>query len=150
MSSLEQTLAAARQALTDSESALEDTAESITELEQSVSKLRKEEETADEPLRTADTALRSLKAEISGLERLLRKSEKSTAPPVMDALSPQPGFERALAAALGDDLNAPTDPSAPAYWGGASTGTDPSLPAGVTPFATCTPCAAYAGGRLRL
>lgn len=148
VSSLEQTLAAARQALTDSESALEDTAESITELEQSVSKLRKEEETADEPLRTADTALRSLKAEISGLERLLRKSEKSTAPPVMDALSPQPGFERALAAALGDDLNAPTDPSAPAYWGGASTGTDPSLPAGVTPLNTVCKAPGELGRRL--
>ena len=134
VTSLEANLETTRQSLVDAENALEDTAESITELEQSVSQLRKQEETVNEPLRAADTALRSLKAEISGLERLLRKSEKSSAPPVMDSLSPQPGFERALAAALGDDLNAPTDPSAPAYWGGANAGTDPELPSGVTPL----------------
>ena len=133
---LQRQLDQARTELSDSEASLEDTANSITELEQAVQSLRKEEETADEPLRAADTALRSLKAEISGLERLVRKSEKSTAPPVMDALSPEPGYERALAAALGDDLNAPSDPSAPTYWGGAEPGDDPGFPAGVTPLNT--------------
>tara|TARA_Y100000052_G_scaffold27588_1_gene36967 strand:+ start:22948 stop:26412 length:3465 start_codon:yes stop_codon:yes gene_type:complete len=148
VAALEQKLTHARQALSESESSLEDTAASITELEQTVQTVRKEEDEADEPHRTADTAHRSLTAEISGLERLLRKSEKSSAPPVMDALSPQPGFERALAAALGDDLNAPTDPSAPAYWGGAATGTDPSFPAGVTPLNTVCEAPGELGRRL--
>ena len=133
---LEATLEQAREQLTDCEAHLEDTASSIGELEQTVQALRTGEENADEPLKAADTALRTLQAEISGLERLLRKAETSKAPPIMDALSPEPGFERALAAALGDDLNSPTDPGAPAYWAGVNRGADPDLPAGVTPLNT--------------
>ena len=46
------------------------------------------------------------------------------------------GFEKALGAALGDDLDAPVDPSAPMRWTLASSdGSDPALPAGVEPLA---------------
>ncbi len=134
VSALEAGLEIARAHLADAESALEDMAASISEAEQLSLALRREEETVGEPVKEADTALRSIKAEIAGLERLLRKAESSSAPPIMDALSPQAGYERALAAALGDDLNAPTDPNAPSYWAGADQGSDPSLPAGVTPL----------------
>tara|TARA_X000000950_G_scaffold77706_1_gene97610 strand:- start:1330 stop:4794 length:3465 start_codon:yes stop_codon:yes gene_type:complete len=136
ISELEARLEAAKQTLVDCEAALEDASSSITEAEQRSQALRREEETVGEPVKEADTALRSLKAEISGLERLLRKADTSSAPPIMDSLSPKAGFERALAAALGDDLNAPTDPNAPTYWSGADTGSDPSLPDGVTPLNT--------------
>ncbi len=124
----------ARSALSAAETRLEDNAGAISDAEAIVQTNRKAEEDAQAPLNQADSLLRSLKAEIAGLERLLRRVEKSSSPPVLDFLSPQPGYERALAAALGDDLNAPTDPNAPIYWGGASLGTDPSLPAGCTPL----------------
>lgn len=136
ISELETRLQSARYILTETEAALEDTSEAISEKEQIVQVLRREEETVDQPVREADTALRSLKAEIAGLERLLRKADQSSAPPILDSLSPAPGYERALAAALGDDLNAPTDPSAPAYWSGASPISDPGLPSDVTPLSS--------------
>ena len=67
---------------------------------------------------------------------MLRKAERTSAPPVLDALSPQAGFERALAAALGDDLNAPTDKNAPEFWGGMDQASDPTLPAGCISLAS--------------
>ena len=125
-----------RISMSEAEAALEDTADAIAEKEQMAQALRRDEDSLDEPVREADTALRSLKAEISGLERLLRKADTSSAPPVMDSLSPAHGYERALASALGDDLNSPADPSAPAFWAGASFNSDPALPSGVTPLNT--------------
>ena len=45
------------------------------------------------------------------------------------------GFEAALGAALGDDLESPLDAAAPAYWAGNGDGAgDPALPQGVTPL----------------
>jgi len=38
----------------------------------------------------------------------------------MDSVAVDKGFEKALGAALGDDLDAPIDPSAPMRWAGAS------------------------------
>ncbi|MFC6197238.1 chromosome segregation protein SMC [Ponticaulis profundi] len=120
----------AKAALERAETKLEESAAAITAREDELGDLRKAEDAANQPLQEADSKLRTLKAEITGLERLLRKAESSSAPPVLDALSPAPGYERALAAALGDDLNAPLDPSAPAFWGGATTLSDPALPSG--------------------
>jgi len=50
----------------------------------------------------------------------LRRAETSKAPPVLDRVRTKDGFERAVAAALGDDLQAPTDKSAPLHWAGAA------------------------------
>ncbi len=124
----------AKKTLSEAENRLEENARAIASAEEAVQALRVEEDGLNAPLQEADTALRSLKAEIAGLERLLRKADTSSAPPVLDFLSPKPGYERALAAALGDDLNAPIDPTAPAFWGGAAQGADPTLPDGCTPL----------------
>ena len=54
-------------------------------------------------------------------------------PPVMDALTVSEGYEKALGAALGDDLDAPVDQTAPMRWAGAGPDpSDPALPEGVT------------------
>lgn len=124
----------ARTSLSEAEKLLEENSRAISQKEEAVQTCRTATDELTAPLNEADTALRSLKAEIAGLERLLRKADRSSAPPVLDALSPKPGYERALAAALGDDLNAPTDPNAPEFWGGAARGSDPSLPSGCTPL----------------
>ena len=121
-------------ALSEAEAALESHSDKVSQTEETLQVLRQREEELQQPLSDIDTAVRSLKAEISGLERLLRKAERTSAPPVLDALSPKPGYEKALAAALGDDLNAPTDPNAPEFWGGADRSTDPDLPEGCTPL----------------
>jgi chromosome segregation protein len=49
----------------------------------------------------------------------------------MDAITVAEGYEKALGAALGDDLDAPVGSSAPMHWAGAAAEpTDPALPAG--------------------
>src|SRR5690606_24951906 len=55
-------------------------------------------------------------------------------PPALDQVGADKGFEAALAAALGDDLDAALDAKAAAYWGGAEASA-PAWPAGVTPLA---------------
>ena len=52
-----------------------------------------------------------------------------------DALNVTKGYEKALGAALGDDLDAPIDPSAPMRWAGAALDpADPVLPEGAEPL----------------
>jgi chromosome segregation protein len=54
---------------------------------------------------------------------------------VLDSLDVAPGFEAALAAALGEDLETALDPDAPAHWGACGDGADdPVLPAGSEPL----------------
>ena len=62
--------------------------------------------------------------------------EQESWPPVMDALTVAKGYEKALGAALGDDLDAPVDQSAPMRWAGAALDpSDPALPSGAEPLA---------------
>ncbi len=57
-------------------------------------------------------------------------------PPVVDAITVARGYEAALGAALGDDLDAPVDERAPAHWSLLpGVGADPALPDGVEPLA---------------
>jgi chromosome segregation protein len=69
--------------------------------------------------RAAETAAHQLEAEVKALEKLAPPVNLEF-PPVLAALEVESGYERALAAALGDDLDAATAPEAPAYWGGAA------------------------------
>lgn len=82
------------------------------------------------PANDAERRVRELEAELKGLERLVRQPDASAAPPVMDEIS-APGLERALAAALDADLEAPLAESAPAHWSSRSgTDTGGALPEG--------------------
>ncbi len=58
----------------------------------------------------------ALKTEIETLRKLLRPDGSDDYPPIVDGLSVAPGFEIALGAALGDDLDAPADEAAPMHW----------------------------------
>src|SRR3546814_4620833 len=56
--------------------------------------------------------------------------------PALDRIKAAPGYEHALAAALGDDLEAATGPEGKRYWiGAAPQEVDPALPAGCTALA---------------
>ena len=73
--------------------------------------------------------------EAGALADLLDAADSGSRAPVMDAVSVTPGYEAALGAALGDDLLAPADETAPVHWrdlGGAEAG--PSLPPGARPL----------------
>jgi len=68
--------------------------------------------------RAEETNAESLNAEVGALEKLAR-SDSAEFPPVLSSIEVEPGYERALAAALGDDLDASTHADAPARWAGA-------------------------------
>ena len=76
---------------------------------------------------SAHAELAAIDSESAALAKATRSTGKDR---VLDQLRPDPGYERALAAALGDDLEAGLDPAAEQYWGGAT-----ALPAdpGVAP-----------------
>ena len=75
--------------------------------------------------------MQRLETEAKTIGKLLAVENKNLWPPVMDALSVVKGYEKALGAALGDDLDAPVDQSAPMRWAGAALdASDPALPKG--------------------
>ena len=83
-----------------------------------------------------DSRVSSLESEAATLARVLNVEGGSLWPPIVDALKVTAGYETALGAALGDDLEAASDSGAPLYWAepGKSTG-DAALPAGAKPLA---------------
>lgn len=86
-------------------------------------------------LAEARAAFAALEGEAATLARALAAA-RSDANPVLDQLRVTPGYEAALAAALGDDLDAGTDAEAQRSWRGADKGAnDPALPAGTTALA---------------
>src|ERR1700704_5652522 len=88
------------------------------------------------PLLEAERRVHRFDTEAKTLARLLHVDTKNLWPGVIDSLAVDKGFEGALGAALGDDLEAPVDPSAPMRWAGAPIeATDPALPEGVEPLA---------------
>ncbi len=85
--------------------------------------------------RAAGRATR-LKAEESGIAAALSSARDSLWPPMIDAIGVAAGFETALGAALGDELEASPDRGAPVYWQALADYADtPPLPEGVEPLA---------------
>jgi chromosome segregation protein len=95
---------------------------------------RKEAEARVQARKTEDQ-LGRLKTEARGLAQLLTPERKQSFRRALDEVSAERGFEAALAAALGDDLNAALDRKAAAFWGGGKAPA-PAWPKGVTPLAT--------------
>src|SRR5437660_2096157 len=88
------------------------------------------------PLTEADKRVQRLETEARTISKLVNGETKNLWPPIIDGVTVAKGYEKALGAVLGDDLDAPVDPSAPMRWthAGASFD-DPSLPDGVDPLA---------------
>jgi chromosome segregation protein len=88
-------------------------------------------------LQEADTRLARLRAEEEALRALLTVGDPDLWPPMIDALSVEPGYELAIAAALGDDLNAASDEAAPIHWRELPPfSSPPPLPSGVAPLSS--------------
>ncbi len=84
------------------------------------------------PLRSAEQSLTEIDAEREALRRVLAANESDDWRPLIEMISVEPGYENALAAALGDDLGAAIDEAAPAHWSHlGDTPTEGALPDGV-------------------
>ena len=66
---------------------------------------------ARQPLAEAERSAHRLDTEAKTLAELLHVENKKLWPPVIDLLTVEKGFETALGAALGDDLDAPVEPT---------------------------------------
>ncbi len=71
-----------------------------------------------------------LRAEQDGLEKAVASASQGDWLPLSEQIEVDSGFEQALAAALGDDLQIGLDPDAPAHWGKGAKA-DQQLPEGV-------------------
>jgi chromosome segregation protein len=90
---------------------------------------------AREPLETCEREVQRLSAEIRALSELLHPEGEGLFPPLVDAVTVQSGYEAALAATLGDDLQAPLDDSSPHHWRNLGhMDAIPPLPAGCKPL----------------
>ncbi|HYC63197.1 MAG TPA: chromosome segregation protein SMC, partial [Reyranellaceae bacterium] len=90
---------------------------------------------AVELLQTLSARLTKLKAEEAGIAAALKHHAESLWPPLIDALTVDAGYETALGAAFGDDLEASTDRGAPVHWLPLPALAEaPVLPAGATPL----------------
>ena len=93
-------------------------------------------EAARGPSQDADKRAQRLETEAKTIAKILNGESKNLWPPIIDGISVDKGYEKAIGAVLGDDLDAPVDPSAPMRWTGAIvTGDDPALPDGIESLA---------------
>lgn len=89
-------------------------------------------ETARQESAAARLALASLQAERETLVKLLVGTRNTDFPPILDRLHVAPGYETALGAALGDDLEAPAAEEAAIHWRQVPIGRhDGALPSGI-------------------
>jgi chromosome segregation protein len=97
---------------------------------------RQKLEASRAPLNEADKRVQRLETEARTISKLVNGETKNLWPPIIDGITVAKGYEKAIGAALGDDLDAPVDPSAPMRWTLAGVGEDdPALPEGVVALA---------------
>ncbi|MEA2883019.1 MAG: chromosome segregation protein, partial [Bradyrhizobium sp.] len=119
----------AQQALAQSETAVQDA-------ESGHAAARQQLEATRSPLSEADKRVQRLETEARTIAKLVNGETRNLWPPIIDGVHVEKGFEKALGAALGDDLDAPVDPSAPMRWTNAGVPEgDPSLPEGIESLA---------------
>ncbi len=86
-------------------------------------------------LAEAERSAQRLETEVRTLRKLLDTGSNDLWPRALDAMTVAKGYEIALGAALGDDLDASTAVTAPVHWLEVEGAGDPPLPAGIEPLA---------------
>ena len=97
------------------------------------------------PLQEAKAELARIETEARTLAKILNAATGDLFPAVLEQIKVERGYETALGAALGEDLDVPLDRSAPAHWGGSEPQPgDPALPQEALPLASVVAGAAAA------
>ncbi|SEC17630.1 condensin subunit Smc [Rhizobiales bacterium GAS188] len=94
---------------------------------------RETEQRGRAPLAAAEREAQRLETEARTLRKLVEPAVTQW-PPVLDHVTARKGYEAALGAAMGEDLDASTDISAPAHWALIEAEDDAALPAGALPL----------------
>ncbi|MBO9500142.1 chromosome segregation protein SMC [Brevundimonas sp. A19_0] len=119
-------------ALTRAQADLEAARDAVEQAEAERGDLARAEQEARTTARTLEDRLGRLQTEARGLAQLLARARRDHAP-ALDSVQADRGYEAALAAALGEDLDAALDPAATAHWAGADVPA-PTWPDGVIPL----------------
>ncbi|QFU15821.1 chromosome segregation SMC family protein [Microvirga thermotolerans] len=118
------------------EEAAQNAEEAVIVAREALAAAREGENRLRQPLNEAERRAQRLETEARTLAKLVTSATGDLWPPALDRITVRKGYETALGAALGDDLDASTNPSAPAHWADTGPGeADPALPEGVTPLA---------------
>ncbi|MCD4511042.1 chromosome segregation protein SMC [Brucella pseudogrignonensis] len=119
---------AAVETVSDALAASED---AVIAAEELVGAAREQEAASRHPLNEARTELNRIETEAQTLARILNAGESGQFQPVVEELQVEKGYEIALGAALGEDLDAASDTDAPVFWAyNPAAETDPVLPEG--------------------
>ena len=125
-----------RQAVETAEAGTQSAETDASEAEQRLAAAREARGLARDQLTAADHALSRLETEAATLAAILASQAPAGHTPVIDSVTVDGGYEAALGAAFGDDLDAATDDDAPARWRQIDAGTeDGALPAGIESLA---------------
>ena len=112
--------------------AIEEAEMRLAELRDREDSLKTAETTSRDALRDVESRKARLVAEIEALESLAKGNADQQFPAVIEKLSVTSGLEMAMAAALGEDLDASDAEDALMHWSAVDPGTDdPALPDGV-------------------
>jgi len=126
-------LETARKAHAEGEMRLASLTEALSTAETKRDAAASSREIAESAMASARAALAGLESEERALASALAQAKGDRA---LAALKVAPGYERALAAALGDDLDAPIGSGGARGWAGATADkSDPVLPSGIPPLA---------------
>lgn len=108
----------------------------VVEARQAEGASRQAESATRKPLQEARAELARVETEARTLAKMLNAGTNDLFPAVLEQVSVDRGYETALGAALGEDLDLPLDRAAPAHWGEVEPQSgDPSLPSGVRSLA---------------
>ncbi|NMG38910.1 chromosome segregation protein SMC [Chelativorans sp. ZYF759] len=118
--------------------------------EKTVADARAAEAAARPPLQEARAEFGRIETEARTLAKVLSAGTGDLFPAVLEQVSVDRGFEAALGAALGEDLDVPLDRSSPVHWNSiAPAADDPILPDSVRPLAEFVRAPAELSRRLR-
>lgn len=95
---------------------------------------RDAEQAARPKLAEAERLLQRLETEARTIRKLVDATDPGLWTPAIDQISVEPGYETALAAALGEDLDAAIEWGAPRHWGKRENAGERALPAGIKPL----------------
>ncbi len=109
-------LAALAAALEDAMAAADEAQTQAVEAEQAHAAAREDEAATRAPLNEAERHAQRLETEVRTLRNVLEGDKAADWPPMVDQIVVAKGYELALGAAFGDDLEASSDPGAAAHW----------------------------------
>ena len=109
-------LIAAEQAIKEMDAALTGAQAQAESHEGALTQAQESEGIARQAADQAESGLKELQAEIRALSELVDPMEGDFFAPLIRGVAVEPGYEVALGVALGEDIHAPVDSKAPAFW----------------------------------